>query len=441
MTVRTIESVYDDDTGREISAAELLNGPEEALHRLRYETTVRHHQGNDRYYCPKCKGSIWPSLARGGYFNHYAPADPDCEWYTGKPGSLSEINRERFLFHVESPLHKRLVQFIYDMTLQDQRFSGSVKDRERVVDLQSGQWRKPDVWARFRDWEVVFELQLSRTWLKEIVGREVFYSERGTFVVWVFHGFKGFRDFAAAKDIYYANHANALELDHEAEAESLKAGKLMLKAHWYGFEPDESGAFALGWHSQIVDLDELVWDQRALKPYFGDPLTREFSALRERHRDWLELFEKTWLADREEHVLWEHRAMRKAWNRFVEFLSHRTLPTSEAAREQQFARAIDQIFAVRDDRWHFGKENLVAATNTLLEHRGWFTTVLIAAAKAYGREKLLEVPSVARKIRRNLGLDGDSGGIEQAQGYEPVIGFLFPETIEFLSNEPELNQA
>ena len=439
MTKRTIQSVYDDDTGREIDAAQLLDGTQASVHLLRREAAARHLQGRDRYYCPKCKGPVWPSLYRGRFFNHYAPADPECEWYTGKPGKLRDIDRERFLFLAESPLHRRLVEFIHEMCERDERFSWAKKDRERITDKASGLWRKPDVWAMFREREVVFELQLSRTYLKDIVGRELFYQDHGIFMVWVFHGFERFKEFAAAKDIYYANRTNALELDHEAEEESRKAGRLKLKAHWYGFAPDASGRLVPGWQSRLIDLDDLIWDSNTCKPYLIDAEAEETAHLRALHKNWLARFETAWLSRHHKDAAWQYQAFRRAWECFRDFLSHRALPTCAEAEDHGFSSALDQLYAIRDGRQHFGKQNAVGATNTVLEYRRGFTAALVAVARAYGRERLIDTPSVKAKVARNLGLDGSENAAVQLQTYDPLIRFLFPETAPHLTSSPGID--
>lgn len=433
MSIRTIQFVYDDDTGQEVLATELLDGPEEGLHLLRRETTARHFQQRDRYFCPKCKGPVWPCLRGARYFSHYAPADPDCEWYTGEPGDFREIDRDRFRFFVEGPLHKRLVSFIYDMARQDPRFEWAKRDREHIREENSGLWRRPDVWASFKGRELVFELQLSRTYLKDIVGREMFYRNRGTFMVWVFHGFDRFRDFAAAKDIYFANRTNALELDYAAEMEGRAAERIKLRAHWYGFAPNGTDQLMLGWHSRIADLDDLVWDEGTGKPYLIAPEVAETTWLRDQYKDWLTRFEPQWLTRHERNGQWQYRALLRTWERFQAIFSHRTLPTVNNALDHDFSAVLDQLYALRVGHQHFGGQNLVGATNTLLEYRRGFTEALVAVARAYGRTDVLDTPSVKAKIARNLGQDRTAEATMQLAAYYPLIRFLFPQAASNLS--------
>jgi len=324
------------------------------------------------------------------------------------------------------------------MARQDPRFEWAKKDREHIKEENGGLWRRPDVWASFKGRELVFELQLSRTYLKDIVGRELFYRGRGTFMVWVFHGFDRFHDFAAAKDIYFANRTNALELDHAAEMESRAAERLKLRAHWYGFAPDGTDNLVLGWHSRVADLDDLIWDEGTGKPYLIAPEVAETAWLRDHYKDWLTRFEPQWLTRHEKKGQWQYRALVRAWERFQAIFNHRTLPTIIDASDHQFAGILDQLYALREGRQHFGGQNLVGATNTILEYRRGFTEALIAVAKAYGRTDVLETPSVKTKIARNLGQGRTAEADPQLAAYYPLIRFLFPETASLLSEKSEV---
>ena len=256
------------------------------------------------------------------------------------------------------------------------------------------------------------------------------------FMVWVFHGFERFKDFAAAKDIYYANRSNALELDHEAEEESRKADRLKLKAHWYGFSPGASGVLVPGWQSRLIDLDELIWDSNTCKPYLISPEAEETAHLRERHKDWLAKFEAAWLSRHDKDATWRCRAFKRAWDCFTGFLSHRALPTYAEAEDHGFASALDQFYAIRDGRQHFGKQNVVGATNTLLEYRRGFTAALVAIARANHRDNLIDTPSVRAKVARNLGPDGGNNAAAQLHAYDPLIRLLFPEATTRLASDP-----
>ncbi len=185
--------------------------------------------------------------------------------------------------------------------------------------------------------------------------------------------------------------------------------------------------------TRIVDLNDLIWDAQTCKPYVLDPDEEEFSYLRQRHKDWLDKFEPSWMARHQEDGQWNYRAFRRAWERLTGHLEHRSLPSFREAQDAGFAAVLDQLYAIRDGKQYFGKQNLTGGTNTTLEYRRGFTSALVAVAKAYGCEKLIETPSVRSKIDRNLGLDGKDEAVAQLYDYDPVIKFLFPDTLAHLT--------
>ncbi|MDY1045272.1 DUF6035 family protein [Pseudomonas coleopterorum] len=62
-------------------------------------------------------------------------------------------------------------------------------------------WRKPDVQAYREQRRFAFEVQLSTTFLTEIVGRREFYRVNGGAIVWVFEGFNPQENRTAEQDI------------------------------------------------------------------------------------------------------------------------------------------------------------------------------------------------------------------------------------------------
>ena len=48
-------------------------------------------------------------------------------------------------------------------------------------------WRKPDVIAKYNNLNIVFELQLSTTFISVVVQRDIFYRLNDYFIIWVFN--------------------------------------------------------------------------------------------------------------------------------------------------------------------------------------------------------------------------------------------------------------
>ncbi|WP_173647486.1 MULTISPECIES: DUF6035 family protein [Pseudomonas] len=67
-------------------------------------------------------------------------------------------------------------------------------------------WRKPDVRVARGDERIAFEVQLSTTFLTEIVGRREFYQANGGSMIWVFQNFDPSSTKTAEEDIFFLNH-------------------------------------------------------------------------------------------------------------------------------------------------------------------------------------------------------------------------------------------
>lgn len=137
-------------------------------------------------------------------------------------------------------------------------------------------WRRPDVVAQYKGMNLVFELQLSTTFISVVVQRDIFYRLNKHYIIWVFNFDENekYVDLTnlMCKDIYYGNKRNIFVFDREAQAESEKRGELVLKCNWLdsdstwhyknGHEPGNMGKF--------VTLDELHYDEKTFKPYYYD---------------------------------------------------------------------------------------------------------------------------------------------------------------------------
>ena len=94
-------------------------------------------------------------------------------------------------------------------------------------------WRKPDVIAKYNNLNIVFELQLSTTFISVVVQRDIFYRLNDYFIIWVFN-FDDNQKYVdltnlMCKDIYYANKRNVFIFDAEAQQASEEREELVLK--------------------------------------------------------------------------------------------------------------------------------------------------------------------------------------------------------------------
>lgn len=121
--------------------------------------------------------------------------------------------------------------------------------------------------ARFRDIKIVFELQLSTTFLSVVVDRDIFYRLNGYYIIWVFN-FDDNKEYVnlynlMCKDIYYGNKRNIFIFDQKAQEMSSEAGELYLRCQWL----DANGKFTEG---EYLTVDQLSFDNESCKPFYVD---------------------------------------------------------------------------------------------------------------------------------------------------------------------------
>src|SRR5690606_12712370 len=135
--------------------------------------------------------------------------------------SKEEIEARKYSNIQESERHIKLKNQLA-LYLKSTPFVSNVEIEKRITsETPYLYWRRPDVYAEYNGKSIVFELQLSTTFLGVIIERDIFYRFNNTFIVWVFN-FSDNKEYVnfqnlMIKDIYYANKRNAFVFDEKAE--------------------------------------------------------------------------------------------------------------------------------------------------------------------------------------------------------------------------------
>lgn len=271
----TISEIFDVKEGCMIYSSEFFKrGEHEIMHwrRVLEEAILT---GKPRLICPYCKQMVklcgrWSSRGQVSYFSHLYDSD-DCEIKTTTQLTKEEIEARKYGQIQESERHQRLKKLIAEA------LSGSTSIAKGISDVQVEKrinsklpylnWRRPDVVARFRDMNIVFELQLSTTFLSVVVDRDIFYRLNGYFIIWVFN-FDDNKEYVnlynlMCKDIYYGNKRNIFIFDQKAQEMSSEAGELYLRCQWL----DANGKFTEG---EYLTIDQLSFDNDSCKPFYVD---------------------------------------------------------------------------------------------------------------------------------------------------------------------------
>ena len=272
---RAIQEVYDEKEGIFIDAKEFFSRSESEIMNFRRLLEEAIQLNEPRFVCSHCGQMVKLSgratqKGQVSFFSHLYDSD-DCDIKTTTKLSKEEIEARKYGMVGESQRHKYLKECISSFL----KAEGSIKDGVSDVAVSKRikseipylNWRCPDVVAKYKGKTLVFELQLSTTFLSVIVDRDLFYRLHNYFVIWVFNfdnekNKLGLENLLA-KDIYYANKRNVFVLDDEAIEKSKAENKLYLNVTWL----DLKNKFV---EKKLVSLDELSFDENSCKPYYFD---------------------------------------------------------------------------------------------------------------------------------------------------------------------------
>ena len=270
-TKRTIEEVYDLKDGVFIEANEFFSRSESEILAFRKHLEEAIQLNQPRFVCSHCRQMVkisGKSTVKGkvSFFSHLHDSD-DCDIKTTTQLSKEDIEARKYGMVGESERHKRLKSFISTYLENCSDVSDVMVSKRIKSDVPYLNWRCPDVTAQYKGKKLVFELQLSTTFLSVVVDRDIFYRLNNYYVIWVFNfdneENKLTLENLLAKDIYYANKRNVFILDKEAMEKSEKDNKLYLSVTWL----DNNNKFV---EKRLVTLDELSFDDNSCKPYYYD---------------------------------------------------------------------------------------------------------------------------------------------------------------------------
>lgn len=133
--------------------------------------------------------------------------------------------------------------------------------------LASGEWRRPNVRYIYKGVPIVFELQLSYTFLSTVIERDGFYQREREYIIWVFPNFD--RSRATVTDEAFFNRRNVFVLDAEAQHATFERGVLTFSS--YDQEPRLVGHMIDdAWVNTLVGLRETQFPRYTYRPFFFD---------------------------------------------------------------------------------------------------------------------------------------------------------------------------
>ncbi len=273
---RTIETVIDCVGNTVIHADEFFARPTSEIwnYRIKCRKSIQKNL-EPVFICEVCLQKV--QISGGGnknkkipHFSHFKDS-LDCPIKTNTNLPKAYILASKFLGQKEGWLHietkNLLATFLaYNVKVKDIQIEKVLRDKENPY-----QWRKPDVSASYGNVDVVFEVQLSTTFLDVILEREEYYKNAKTFILWIFREFEQEDDKQrfTQKDIFYSNNRNAFVLDKQAIEKSQAERKFYLTCHYQDpiINNDE---IIFVWKEKLVELEDLTFDKEKSKVYFID---------------------------------------------------------------------------------------------------------------------------------------------------------------------------
>lgn len=269
---RSIKSLINLHTGLEEDAMVHLQKPVEYCIRLRRVMEEKILENDPLYACAFC---IQPVVLRAGkysdqfHFKHMHDSD-DCPIKTSQNYTKEEILAMKYNGRTESKKHKFLKEYLAKTISNDARFSNiNVEKTMRGTGVKK-EWKKPDVSAEYEGRKVVFEIQLSTTFLDVIVKREVFYKKEEVYIFWVFDKFDPAKIKMAEKDIYFHNKCNVFAIDDESMEFTDKGKGLAFKGFYTKPEYYTNSEYHEYWDSKLVPFEKILFCDESFKPYFSD---------------------------------------------------------------------------------------------------------------------------------------------------------------------------
>lgn len=294
---RLITKVYDPMVRDFINVAKQLDGIDEGeFFRRRRQI----EEGTRTYLCSVC---YQPLVLRGTpsrviYHYSHRLSSEDCPLQEKYKLKAEEVLAMKFNGQKEGAPHRNAKGFIYDAIVADshKRFSEARMEPtfrdKNPNNVMTKAWRRPDVSTLYtvdgKTRNVVFELQMSSTFISVIVAREEFYQRNNTFVVWVLLEFDGQR--YTDLDIAYGNRVNVFVLSDDAKNLTHETGELWFEVHWR--EPELVGdEIQYDWKNELIPFSKIIFHDYYMKAYFNDVETKEGelkAKLQDKKRDYYE---------------------------------------------------------------------------------------------------------------------------------------------------------
>ncbi len=253
---RSIKVAFDKISGQVLEAKEIFKESKPG-----FEVRRQFHKNDVDLYCCECEqplnisGSKYDRL----HFKHRKGAEAcllkDSKLSPHETELISRIYKAK-----ESDRHKELKHKIGQLLSGVEGVSDIHVD-DRFIIRDQGR-RKPDVWCKYNDKELVFEIQLSALSLRYILDRYEFYRAQKMYLIWILDDFDVRGQSQTERDIkYLTEFQNFFKLDESYDRLHLEC------SYKYLFLTDDNRLLTK-WLSKSVRLDQIKFSERYYQIYY-----------------------------------------------------------------------------------------------------------------------------------------------------------------------------
>ena len=442
-----IPEVLDMDRGEAIGYVEAIGDDYAKVIQLRMELRASIAREQPKFLCPICQVPVYLVSRKEGrrFFFRHLIEDGRCSARTRGELSEKEIDARRYNGAKESRDHLRMKEIVAESIACDPNFS--LPKTEETWKGSPGEWRRPDVQAKFGELRIAFEIQLSTTYIRVIAERREFYVREGGLLVWLFKRFDESGNRLTQDDVFYNNNRNVFLASEETLAASKLAGKLCLECRWTEPVP-EGGSVVLHWRRKIVSIDELTVDAERQRIYFydfdgavarlfADSKTAREETLRRRFEEfWLDWAERGRNNGRDDLVRWN--GLRKAFDEVG--LKLMVYPGAEGSDT-----LLNALYSAKHGRiigWKY-KKFIEVAHRIAGGHKPYLWAFRLVLA-AYGRRGLILSEDQSGLWRKKVDrykplMDKGSSEYQPDRRFDGLVAFLFPEIADRLGKYPAPN--
>lgn len=255
---RTIKVAFDKISGEILEANEIFETAKSG-----FEVRKQFHKDEVELYCCECTQKLNVSTSKNDrlHFKHQ-PNAKDCLLKDSKfsPKELDELTR--VFKSKESDRHKELKNKIAQKISKIEGISSINVDDKFIIN--DNEKRKPDVFCKYKDKQLVFEIQLSDLSLRYIISRYEFYKRNGMYLIWILDNFDIQGQNQTERDIkYLTEYQNFFNLDEDNEAFRL------LCTYKFPFLVNNNKLLTK-WIEKSISLSQLKFDKKLYQAYFFD---------------------------------------------------------------------------------------------------------------------------------------------------------------------------